>query len=42
MANANIPLRHIQEIAGHNDLGALQRYLEVTPQRRKAVAVIGW
>jgi len=23
-------LRHIQEISGHNDLGTLQRYLEVT------------
>ena len=43
MANAGIPLRHIQEISGHNDLGTLQRYLEVTPeQRRKAVAVIGF
>jgi len=30
MANAGIPLRHIQEISGHNDLGTLQRYLEVT------------
>ncbi|MBV9385659.1 MAG: hypothetical protein JOZ78_04440 [Chroococcidiopsidaceae cyanobacterium CP_BM_ER_R8_30] len=29
MANAGIPLRHIQEISGHNDLGTLQRYLEV-------------
>jgi len=35
--------RHIQEISGHNDLGTLQRYLEVTPeQRRKAVAVMGF
>jgi len=43
MANAGIPLRHIQEISGHNDLGTLQRYLEVTPeQRRLAVAVIGF
>jgi len=43
MANAGIPLRHIQEISGHNDLGTLQRYLEVTPeQRRQAVAVIGF
>ncbi len=43
MANAGIPLRHIQEISGHNDLGTLQRYLEVTPeQRRKAVAAIGF
>ncbi len=43
MANAGIPLRHIQEISGHNDLGTLQRYLEVTlEQRRKAVAAIGF
>ncbi len=43
MHNAGIPLRHIQEISGHNDLGTLQRYLEVSPeQRKKAVSVIGW
>ncbi|GAC1467428.1 MAG: site-specific integrase [Chamaesiphon sp.] len=43
MSSAGIPLRHIQEISGHNDLGTLQRYLEVTPeQRRRAVAVIGF
>lgn len=43
MSSAGIPLRHIQEISGHNDLGTLQRYLEVTPeQRRDAVAVIGF
>lgn len=43
MCSAGIPLRHIQEIFGHNDLGTLQRYLEVTPeQRRKAVAAIGF
>ena len=43
MSSAGIPLRHIQEISGHNDLGTLQRYLEVTPeQRRKAVEVIGF
>lgn len=41
MSSAGIPLRVIQEISGHNDLGTLQRYLEVTPeQRRSAVAVI--
>jgi integrase/recombinase XerD len=38
-----IPLRVIQEISGHNDLGTLQHYLEVSPeQKRKAVAVIGF
>ena len=43
MHNAGIPLRHIQEISGHNDLGTLQRYLEVSPeQKKKAVSVIGW
>ena len=43
MCDAGIPLRHIQEISGHNDLGTLQRYLEVSPdQRRKAVSVIGF
>jgi len=43
MSTAGVPLRHIQEISGHTDLGTLQRYLEVTPeQRRKAGAVIGF
>ena len=43
MSSAGIPLRHIQEISGHNDLGTLQRYLEVSPeQRRKATSVIGF
>lgn len=43
MSSAGIPLRVIQEISGHNDLGTLQRYLEVTPeQKRSAVAVIGF
>ena len=43
MSSAGIPLRHIQEILGHNDLGTLQRYLEVTPeQKQSAVAVIGF
>jgi integrase/recombinase XerD len=43
MSSAAIPLRVIQEISGHNDLGTLQRYLEVTPeQRRKSVAAIGF
>ena len=43
MSSAGIPLRVIQEISGHNDLGTLQRYLEVSPeQKRNAVAVIGF
>src|SRR4028119_237839 len=33
MSSAGIPLRHIQEISGHNDLGTLQRYLEVSPDQ---------
>ena len=41
--HAGISLRHIQEISGHNDLGTLQRYLEVSPEQKKqAVSVIGW
>ena len=42
MSSAGIPLRVIQEIWEHNDLGTLQRYPEVSPeQKRRAVAVIG-
>ena len=35
MSRANIPLRTIQEISGHKDLGTLQRYLEVSPEEVK-------
>ncbi len=43
MSSAGIPLRVIQEISGHNDLGTLQRYLEVTQeQKRNAVSAIGF
>jgi integrase/recombinase XerD len=43
MHNAGILLRHIQEISGHNDLGTLQRYLEVSEEeKQKAISVIGW
>jgi integrase/recombinase XerD len=43
MSSAGIPLRVIQEISGHNDLGTLQRYLEVTQeQKRRAVSAIGF
>ena len=43
ISSAGIPLRVIQEISGHNDLGTLQRYLEVSPeQKRRAVSVIGF
>ena len=41
MSSVGIPLRVIQEISGHNDLGTLQRYLEVSPeQKRNAMAAI--
>ena len=41
MSSASIPLRTIQEISGHHDLGVLQRYLAVSPeQRRDAVSKI--
>ena len=33
MHNAGIPLRHIQEISEHNDLGTLQRYLGMVQTR---------
>ncbi len=43
MSSAGVPLRHIQEISGHSDLGTLQRYLEVSEeQRREASAAIGF
>jgi integrase/recombinase XerD len=43
MSSAGVPLRVIQEISGHNDLGTLQRYLEVSPeQKRKALGAIGF
>ena len=36
MYRANIPLKTIQEISGHGDLGTLQRYLEVLPEHVEA------
>ena len=43
MSSAGIPLRAVQEISGHSDLGTLQCYLEVTPEeKRKAVLAIGF
>lgn len=39
MSNALIPLRVIQEVSGHRNLGQLQKYLEVQPnQVRGAIA----
>ncbi len=41
MSQHGVPLREIQEISGHSDLGTLQRYLEVSPEQvRKAIAAI--
>ncbi|MGE5656609.1 MAG: tyrosine-type recombinase/integrase [Actinomycetota bacterium] len=41
MSNSGIPLRVIQEISGHKDLGELQKYLEVTDsQKRGAVSAL--
>lgn len=41
MSSAGIPLRVIQEISGHGDLGTLQRYLEVSQeQKRLAISAI--
>lgn len=43
MSAAGIPLRTIQEISGHHDLGTLQRYLEVTAEEKlKAISAIGF
>lgn len=43
MSNANIPLRHIQDISGHRTLDGLERYLAVSEdQRREASAAIGF
>lgn len=43
MSSAGIPLRVIQEISGHGDLGTLQRYLEVSQEQKlHAVSVIGF
>ncbi len=42
MHNAGIPLRHIQEISGHNDLGTLQRYLEVSLQAEEKGCICDW
>ena len=43
MANAGVPLSHLQRISGHHDLGTLQRYLEVSDdQVRAAQSVIGF
>lgn len=41
MSSSGTPLRVIQEISGHNDLGTLQRYLAVSEeQKRQALGAI--
>lgn len=41
MSNAGIPLRIIQEVSGHRDLGELQKYLEVRPEQvRGAISAL--
>ncbi|MBW4422038.1 MAG: site-specific integrase [Myxacorys californica WJT36-NPBG1] len=36
MSTAGIPLRTIQEISGHQSLSELQKYLEVSPDQKRA------
>lgn len=41
MSRAGIPLRTIQEISGHSNLGQLQAYLQVDPEdKHKAISVL--
>jgi integrase/recombinase XerD len=41
MSAAGVPLRTIQRISGHRDLGVLQEYLEVSPEQlQKAVLTL--
>ncbi len=43
LSNAGVPLRVIQEISGHRSLASLQRYLEVSPDQKKAaIAALGY
>lgn len=43
MSRNGVPLRTIQEISGHKDLGTLQKYLEVDPQEVvKAISLINF
>jgi len=41
MSNANVPIRVIQQISGHQSLTALQRYLDVNPEQvASAIALL--
>lgn len=40
MNNAGVSLRTIQEISGHSSLTELQRYLEVSPEQRRAASEV--
>lgn len=41
MSRAGIPLRTIQEISGHSNLGQLQAYLQVDPEdKHRAISVL--
>jgi integrase/recombinase XerD len=43
LRNARVPLRVIQEISGHRSLASLQRYLEVSPEQKKAaISALGY
>ncbi|MEA5452951.1 tyrosine-type recombinase/integrase [Leptolyngbya sp. CCNP1308] len=43
LSNAGVPLRVIQEISVHRSLASLQRYLEVSPEQKKAaIAALGY
>ena len=38
-SNAGTPLRHLQELSGHSNLGTLQKYLEVDEQSKRKAAM---
>jgi integrase/recombinase XerD len=41
MSRAGIPLRTIQEISGHSNLGQLQAYLQVDPEdKHRAISAL--
>ncbi|WP_347405030.1 tyrosine-type recombinase/integrase [Nodosilinea sp. LEGE 06152] len=42
LSNAGVPLRVIQEISDYRSLASLQRYLEVSPEQKKAIAGLNY